>query len=83
MHGGASLREVVIPVIAFKSGKNLKSSKSAKKVGFGISSISKKVTCFTTHLTFFQSEPADDKHLPLRAIAYLKMKTATVFPLKI
>jgi len=72
VHGGASLHEVVIPVIAFKSGKNLKTSKSAKKVGLGISSISNKVTSVITHLTFFQNEPVNDKHLPLRVIAYFE-----------
>jgi len=72
VHGGASLQEVVIPVIAFKSGKNIKGSKSAKKVAIGITSISNKVTSVITHLTFFQNEPVDDKHLPLRVIAYFE-----------
>jgi len=72
VHGGASLQEVVIPVITFKSGKNIKGSKSAKKVDIGVTSISQKVTNIITHLTFFQNEPVDDKHLPLRVIAYFE-----------
>jgi len=72
VHGGASLQEVVIPAIAFKSGKNIKGSKIAKKVGLGITSISNKVTSVITHLTFFQNEPVDDKHLPLRVIVYFE-----------
>jgi len=72
VRGGASLQEVVIPVITFKSGKNIKGSKSAKKVAIGVTSISQKVTSVITHLTFFQNEPVDDKHLPLRVIAYFE-----------
>lgn len=70
VHGGSSLQEVVIPVIRFKSDKNTGRSKSAKKVTFGLTNLSRKVTSVITHLTFFQAEPVDDKNLPLRVTAY-------------
>jgi len=72
VHGGSSLQEVVIPVITFKNGKNIKSAKSAKKISIGVTSISTKVTSIITHLTFFQSEPVDDKHKPLRVTVYFE-----------
>jgi len=72
VHGGSSLQEVVIPVITFKNGKNMKSLKIAKKVGIGVTSISTKVTSIITHLTFFQNEPVDDKHKPLRVTVYFE-----------
>ena len=71
-HGGSSLQEVVIPVITFKNDKNLKVSKSAKKVNIEIASISRKITNVTTYLTFFQTEPVDEKHLPLHVTVYFE-----------
>lgn len=70
VHGGTALQEVVIPVIRFKSDKNLSRSMSAKKVPLRLTDLSRKITSVITHLTFFQSEPVDEKHLPLRVTAY-------------
>ena len=70
VHGGTALQEVVIPVIHFKSDKNLTRSMSAKKVSLGLTNLSRKITSVITHFTFFQSEPVDEKHLPLRVTAY-------------
>jgi len=70
VHGGTALQEVVIPVIRFKSDKNLSRSMSAKKVSLGLTNLSRKITSVITHFTFFQNEPVDEKHLPLRVTAY-------------
>ena len=70
VHGGASLQEIVIPVISFKSDKNANRSMSAKKVTLGLTNLSRKITSVITYLSFFQNEPVDNKHLPLRATAY-------------
>ena len=70
VHGGNALQEVVIPVIRFKSDKNLARSMSAKKVTLGLTNLSRKITSVITHFTFFQNEPVDEKHLPLRVTAY-------------
>ena len=70
VHGGATLQEIVIPVIRFTSDKNLKKSMSAIKVSLGLTNLSRKVTSVITHLSFFQNEPVDDKHLPIRVTAY-------------
>ena len=70
VHGGNALQEVVIPVIRFKSDKNLNRSMSAKKVSLGLTSLSRRITSVIIHLTFFQNEPVDNKHLPLRVTAY-------------
>jgi len=70
VHGGATLQEIVIPVIRFTSDKNLKKSMSAKKVSLGITSLSRKVTSVITHLSFFQNEPVGEKLLPIRVTAY-------------
>jgi hypothetical protein len=70
VHGGTALQEVVIPTIRFKSDKNLTRSMSAKKVSLGLTNLSRKITSVITHFTFFQNEPVDEKHLPLRVTAY-------------
>lgn len=70
VHGGATLQEVTIPIIRFTSDKNLKRSLGAKKVSLGLTNLSRKVTSAITHLSFFQSEPVDDKHLPIRITTY-------------
>lgn len=70
VHGGTSLQEIVVPVIRFKSDKNLSRSMSAKKVSLGLTNLSRRITSVITHLTFFQNEPVDEKHLPLRVTAY-------------
>jgi len=70
VHGGTALQEVAIPVIRFKSDKNLSRSMSAKKVTLGVTNLSRKITSVITHFTFFQNEPVDEKHLPLRVTAY-------------
>ena len=70
VHGGAALQEVVIPVVRFKSDKNLSRSMGAKKVSLGLINLSRKITSVVTHFTFFQNEPVDDKHLPLCVTAY-------------
>lgn len=70
VHGGTSLQEVVIPVIRFKSDKNLSRSMSAKKVSLSLTNLSRKITSVITHLTFYQNEPVGEKLLPLRVTAY-------------
>ncbi len=75
VHGGQSLQEVVIPVIRFKNDKNLNRSMSARKVSLGLTNLSRKITSVITHLSFFQNEPADEKHLPLRITAYFTDET--------
>jgi len=70
VHGEATLQEIVIPVVRFTSDKNLKKSLSAKKVSLGLTNLTRKVTSVITHLSFFQNEPVDDKHLPIRVTAY-------------
>jgi uncharacterized protein (TIGR02687 family) len=70
VHGGTALQEIVIPVIRFKSDKNLSHSRAAKKVSMRLASLSRKVTSVITYFTFFQNEPVGEKHLPLRVTAY-------------
>jgi conserved hypothetical protein TIGR02687 len=77
VHGGTSLQEVVIPVLKFKSDKNLSRSLSAKKVSLSLTNLSRKITSVITYLTFFQNEPVGEKLLPLRVTAYFADEDGT------
>ncbi len=70
VHGGASLQEVVIPVIKFKSDKNATTSKGAKKVTISLTNLSRRLTNVITYLTFFQNERVEEKVLPMRLKVY-------------
>ena len=72
VHGGTSLQEVVIPVIRFRSDKKANPSMNTKKVSVSVTSLSHKVTSIVTHLTFFQNEPVDEKHLPIHITAFFE-----------
>ncbi|OGO91753.1 MAG: TIGR02687 family protein [Clostridiales bacterium GWF2_38_85] len=75
VHGGASLQEVVVPVIKFKSDKNSTRSMEAKKVGLSLQSISRKITSVIFYQEFFQREAVTEKLLPLRVKAYFESST--------
>ena len=65
VHGGSSLQEVMVPLIQFKSGRNLTKLTSAKKVQIALTSLTRKITSQIIYLDFQQSEPVGDKVLPL------------------
>lgn len=70
VHGGASLHEIVVPVISIKNSKNSKKPIGTEKTTLSYSGISKKITNTITYLTFFQNEKVDEKVLPLRVKVY-------------
>jgi hypothetical protein len=39
-------------------------------VSLSLTNLSRKITSVITNLNFYQNEPVDDKHLPLRVTAY-------------
>ncbi|MDR1320246.1 MAG: BREX-1 system phosphatase PglZ type A [Gracilibacteraceae bacterium] len=72
VHGGSSLQEVMVPLIKYRSGKNIVKVTAARKVNLNLTSISRKVTSVITYLNFFQNEQVADKLLPLRVQAYFE-----------
>ncbi len=72
VHGGSSLQEVVIPVIKFKSDKNMQKSLGARRVSIGLTNLSRKITSIITYLTFFQNEKVDEKVLQSRIKLYFE-----------
>ena len=71
VHGGASLQEVIIPVIKFKNsraqGKNV-----PDMVDVELQSTNKKITTNEPYITFFQRDKVEDKKLPRTLKVYLE-----------
>ena len=65
VHGGSSLQEIMVPLIQFKSGRNLTKQTSARKVQIALTSITRKITSQIVYLDFQQSGPVGVKALPL------------------
>ena len=70
VHGGASLQEIVIPVIYFKNERG-RSAKDVQKVRVTLTSLTRKITNTITYLEFFQTEKIADKIVPCRLKVYL------------
>ena len=68
VHGGASLQEIIVPVIKFKNIR--KDEYRASKVEVKLTNISRKITNRITYLEFFQTDLAEDKRLPLKLKLY-------------
>ncbi|KPU27971.1 hypothetical protein TR13x_01070 [Caloranaerobacter sp. TR13] len=68
VHGGASLQEIVIPVIKFKNIR--KNEFKSTKVEVKLTNISRKITNRITYLEFFQTEKVEDKKIPIRLKLY-------------
>lgn len=70
VHGGATLQEIVVPVIKFKNDRSKNSKADIKKVEVKLTNISSKITSVITYLEFFQTEKVEDKKIPLRLKIY-------------
>ena len=70
IHGGASLQEIVIPVIKFKNDRSKSDALSVKKVDVKLTSIFRKITNRITYLEFFQTEKVENKRVPIRLKLY-------------
>ncbi|MBF7082784.1 BREX-1 system phosphatase PglZ type A [Desulfallas sp. Bu1-1] len=70
LHGGASLQEIVIPVIKFKNDRSKSDALAVKKVEVKLTNISRKITNRITYLEFFQVQKVEDKYVPIRLKIY-------------
>lgn len=70
VHGGASLQEIVIPVIKFKNIR--KDEFKSSKVEVKLTNISRKITNRITYLEFFQTEKVEEKKIPMRLKIYFE-----------
>jgi len=70
VHGGATLQEMVVPVIKFKNDRSKNGKSDIKKVDVKLTNISRKITSAITYLEFFQTEKVEDKKIPLKLKIY-------------
>ena len=68
VHGGASLQEIVLPVIKYKYLR--KDEYKTTKVTVQLTSISRKITNRITYLDFIQTDRVEGKKLPLKLKLY-------------
>ncbi|MBM7605942.1 uncharacterized protein (TIGR02687 family) [Metabacillus crassostreae] len=72
VHGGASLQEVVIPLLTFKNKRTgQKGAKVIKKVDIKLTNTTRKVTNSIFNLEFFQTEKVEDKIIPRTVVIYM------------
>ncbi|MGL5695074.1 MAG: BREX-1 system phosphatase PglZ type A, partial [Peptostreptococcaceae bacterium] len=71
VHGGASLQEVVVPVIKYKNSR-VQGDNVPDKVDVELQSTNKKITTNEPYITFFQRDRVEDKRLPRILKVYLE-----------
>lgn len=72
VHGGASLQEIVIPLIQYKNLRaSQKNSKEVKKVDLKLTTTTRRITNSIFHLDFFQTEKVEDKIVPRTVVIYM------------
>ncbi|WP_226646165.1 BREX-1 system phosphatase PglZ type A [Mesobacillus subterraneus] len=72
VHGGASLQEVVVPLLAFKNKRTgQKGAKAIKKVDIKLTNTTRKITNSIFNLEFFQTEKVEDKIIPRTVVIYM------------
>jgi uncharacterized protein (TIGR02687 family) len=72
VHGGASLQEIVVPLIKFKNIRSgQKNSREIEKVDVKLTNTTRKITNSLFNLTFFQTERVEDKRIPRTVKIYM------------
>lgn len=72
VHGGASLQEVVVPLIAFKNKRvGQRGSQTIRKVDIRLTSTLRRVTNSIFNLDFFQTEKVADKTVARTVVIYM------------
>ncbi|SMP72043.1 BREX-1 system phosphatase PglZ type A [Anoxynatronum buryatiense] len=70
VHGGASLQEMILPVVQFKNIRN--DTFKASKVEVRLTSITRKITNRITYLEFFQTDLVEAKKTPMKLKIYFE-----------
>jgi len=72
VHGGASLQEIVVPVISYKNKRTGQRGVTAiQKVDIKLTNTSRKITNSLFHLSFFQTEKVAGKRIPRTVEMYM------------
>ena len=72
VHGGASLQEIVVPLLYIKNKRaDQRGAKEVKKVEITLTSTTNRITNSIFSLQFFQTEKIADKIIPRTVVAYM------------
>lgn len=79
VHGGASLQEVVVPLIKYKNiRRGQANSREIVKVDIKLTNTTRKITNSLFHLSFFQTEKVEEKVIPRTVIIYMADENGAV-----
>ena len=79
VHGGASLQEIVVPLLSFKNKRTgQKGAKAIKKVDIKLTNTTRKITNSIFNLEFFQTEKVEDKTIPRTVVIYMADEEGSV-----
>jgi uncharacterized protein (TIGR02687 family) len=79
VHGGASLQEVVVPLIHYKNiRRGQANSREIVKVDIMLTNTIRKITNSLFHLSFFQTEKVEEKVIPRTVLIYMADEDGTV-----
>lgn len=72
VHGGASLQEIVVPVLTFKNKRaGQKGSQAIQKVDIKLTNMTRKITNSIFNLEFFQTEKVEEKMVSRTVVIYM------------
>ncbi|MEL3971110.1 BREX-1 system phosphatase PglZ type A [Rossellomorea oryzaecorticis] len=72
VHGGASLQEIVVPLLEFKNKRQgQKGTKAITKVDVKLTNTTRKITNSIFNLSFFQTEKVGDKTIARKVLIYM------------
>ena len=72
VHGGASLQEVIIPMLKYRTkGSSTSNAKKPEKTKIKLTSTSRKITNRLFTLNFFQTEKVEGKVIPVKVNVYM------------
>lgn len=79
VHGGASLQEIVVPLIKYKNiRRGQAKSREIVKVDIKLTNTARKITNSLFHLSFFQTEKVEEKVVPRTVVIYMADEAGTV-----
>lgn len=72
VHGGASLQEVIVPVLKIHNKRSgQRGAQAAEKVSINLTSTTRRITNSIFSLEFFQNEKVADKYIPRTVVVYM------------
>ena len=79
VHGGASLQEVVVPLLSFKNKRaGQRGAQAIEKVDIRLTSTTRRITNSIFNLDFFQTENVADKTIPRTVVIYMADEEGTI-----